>query len=400
MTVRQAVFLVGGKGTRLGEATRTTPKPLLPIAPGLRFLDLPLEEAARHGFTDIILLAGHLGEQVEEAYQGVRIREAQIRVIREPEPQGTGGALRFAAGELAPWFLMSNGDSFFDINLRALATEPSDAFSARLALREVPDASRYGAVSLEGDAVTAFREKSASATGPALINGGVYLMSRDVLGRIKGPCSIEQDIFPPLAAEGRLRGAAFQGYFLDIGLPDTYAQAQAELPAQRQRPCVFLDRDGVLNVDKGYTHKPGDLVWNPGAREAIRLLNDSGRLVIVVSNQAGVGRGYYDEAAVDRFHAHMSDELARIGAHIDAFYWCPYHPEASVERYRVADHPDRKPNPGMIHRALAEWPIRPQASFLVGDQASDLAAAKATGLPAHLYEGGDLRALVAKLLDA
>src|SRR5262245_46486518 len=111
MRVKQALVLVGGKGTRLGALTAGTPKPLLEIAPGLRFLDVLLEQFARHGFTDIILLAGHLGAQVEALYQGRRVGESHVSVVCEPAPAGTGGALVHAAGRLDPWFLMANGDS-------------------------------------------------------------------------------------------------------------------------------------------------------------------------------------------------------------------------------------------------------------------------------------------------
>jgi D,D-heptose 1,7-bisphosphate phosphatase len=397
--VRQAVVLVGGKGTRLGRLTRDTPKPLLEIAQGLRFLDVVLEEAARHGFTDILLLAGHLGEQVEVAYQGKRIYDAMVTVIREPEPQGTGGALRFAAERLAPTFLMGNGDSLFEFNLRALATGMPDDVTARLALRTVPDPGRYGSVVREGARIIRFLEKSPEMKGPAPINGGVYLMRRAVLDLIDGPCSIEQDIFPKLAAAGRLEGVDFDGYFLDMGLPDTYAQAQAEVPLRRQRPCAFFDRDGVLNTEIGYAHKPEQLEWMPGAQEAIRLLNETGYYVVVVTNEAGVARGYYPEDQVHMFHAAMAQDLAAAGAHVDGWYHCPYHEDGVVAAYTVADHPDRKPNPGMLQRAMAEWPIRRDGSFLVGDKVSDVEAAAAAGVPGHLYEGGDLVAFVRRVLS-
>ena len=396
--VRQAVFLVGGKGTRLGSLTKDTPKPLLEIAPGLRFLDVVLEEAARQGFTDILLLAGHLGDQVEAAYQGKRIYDATVRVLREPEPQGTGGALRFAADHLAPQFLMGNGDSLFEINLRALARPLDQTVQARLALRTVPDPVRYGSVVLEGSRIVRFLEKSPVMAGPAPINGGLYFMRRDVLGLIDGPCSIEQDVFPKLAATDALEGLPFDGYFLDMGLPDTYAQAQAEVPQRRLKPCAFLDRDGTINVDDGYTHKPEDLRFVPGAPEAIRLLNEAGYYVIVVTNQAGVARGLYPEEQIGVFHAAMADALADHGAHIDAFYHCPFHEAGMVERYRIADHPDRKPNPGMIVRAMHEWPIRREGSFLIGDNQSDRNAAAAAGIDGHLFEGGDLAVFVRRIL--
>ena len=396
--VRQAVVLVGGKGTRLGELTRNTPKPLLEIDAGLRFLDVVLEEIARRGFTDIVLLAGHLGDQVETAYHHRQIYQARVRVIREIEPQGTGGALRFAAAELDPWFLMLNGDSLFEFNYRELARLPGPGVLGRLALRTVPDPGRYGAVTVEAGRVTQFLEKNPDLKGPALINGGVYLLSREVLGLIDGPCSIEQDVFPRLAKAGALEARAFDGYFLDIGLPNTYAQAKAEVPARRRRPCAFLDRDGTLNIDKGYTHKPEDLVWMPSAIPAIKRLNESGHYVIVVTNQAGVARGYYTEADMHAFHAEMQAQLADAGAWIDAFYHCPYHADGKVPAFTDANHPDRKPNPGMLLRAFNEWPIIRETSFMIGDADLDIAAAKAAGIPGYCYEGGDLDALVAEVL--
>jgi D-glycero-D-manno-heptose 1,7-bisphosphate phosphatase len=164
------------------------------------------------------------------------------------------------------------------------------------------------------------------------------------------------------------------------------------------RPAAFLDRDGVLNVDHGHTHKPEDLALTPGAAGAVRRLNEAGHYVIVVTNQAGVAHGFYEEADVVRFHGALSDTLAEAGAHVDAFYYCPFHEDGAVARYRVADHPDRKPNPGMILRAFGEWPIDRRRSFLIGDKESDLAAARAAGIAGHLYTGGDLKTLVEAVL--
>jgi D-glycero-D-manno-heptose 1,7-bisphosphate phosphatase len=165
----------------------------------------------------------------------------------------------------------------------------------------------------------------------------------------------------------------------------------ATLRGSPTRPAAFLDRDGVLNVDFGYTHRPQDLAWILGAREAILRLNEAGYYVFVVTNQAGVAHGLYGEAQVTAFHDHMQVELSQIGARVDAFYYCPFHENAVVDAYRVADHPDRKPNPGMLLRAMREWPIDSSRSFLIGDQESDIEAARRAGLPGFLYAGGDLR---------
>lgn len=168
-------------------------------------------------------------------------------------------------------------------------------------------------------------------------------------------------------------------------------------PLRQLRPAAFLDRDGVLNEDDGFVFRPEALRFVAGAPEAVRRLNAAGYLVVVVTNQSGVARGLFDEEAMDRFHDHLRAEFGRQNARLDAIYACPYHPEGTIERYR-ADHPDRKPRPGMILRALADLPIDRNRSFLVGDKPTDIAAAASAGIPGHLFPGGDLDAFVAAVL--
>ena len=161
------------------------------------------------------------------------------------------------------------------------------------------------------------------------------------------------------------------------------------------RPAAFLDRDGVINIDHGYVFEPAKLEFTPTAIEAIRLLNDAGYPVLVVTNQSGVARGMYGVAEVEAFHAHLSAKLAAAGAHIDGFYYCPYHPEGTVADYAI-EHEDRKPGAGMILRAMREWDVRAEGSFLIGDKPSDLEAAAAAGIDGYLIEPdvGDLAAQV------
>jgi D-glycero-D-manno-heptose 1,7-bisphosphate phosphatase len=159
---------------------------------------------------------------------------------------------------------------------------------------------------------------------------------------------------------------------------------------RQPRPAAFLDRDGVLNHDIDYVHRPEDFRWIDGAQAAVKRLNDAGYYVIVVTNQSGVARGYFEETAVHRLHSWINDELRGSGAHIDAFYHCPYHPEGKVEAYRRHSE-DRKPEPGMLLCAKREWPIDWAHSFLIGDKESDMQAAAAAGVPGYLFRGGNLR---------
>jgi D-glycero-D-manno-heptose 1,7-bisphosphate phosphatase len=168
------------------------------------------------------------------------------------------------------------------------------------------------------------------------------------------------------------------------------APVPATSPPSPLRPALFLDRDGVLNEDHGYVSRWEDFRWIAGAKRAVAAFNRAGWLVIVVTNQSGVGRGFYTEDAVHALHARMAEDLAEVGGRIDAFYHAPQHPDAPLGAYRHPDPPDRKPNPGMILRALGEWPIDREASLLVGDKPSDLEAALRAGIRGVLFSGGDL----------
>ncbi len=392
---KQCVILVGGLGTRLGTLTEVCPKPLLNVA-GHPFLEYLLRNIRRYGYDDFVLLAGYRGDMVEafasstlEAKLGCR-----IRVIIEPVPMGTGGALRYAAEVLQAQFLLLNGDSFFDFNLLDLSTRVVDGkVLARLALRQVPDASRYGTVELDDDCIIAFRERP-ELPGPGLVNGGVYVLSREILKYIgEGACSLEKDIFPSLAKERAIVGFTYEGFFLDIGIPDDFTRAQQAIPRVMRRPAVFFDRDGVLNHDSGYTYKIKEFHWIAGATQAIRQLNDLGWYVFVVTNQAGIARGYYSEDDVQKLHAWMNEDLHLIGAHVDDFRYCPHHVDGAVESYTRACS-CRKPEPGMILDLLEHWPVDLQRSILVGDKESDLEAAASAGVRGVRYSGGDICGLI------
>jgi D-glycero-D-manno-heptose 1,7-bisphosphate phosphatase len=168
----------------------------------------------------------------------------------------------------------------------------------------------------------------------------------------------------------------------------------------KPRPAAFFDRDGVFNVDHGYTHKVEDLAWIAGGPQAVRRLNDLGYLVILVTNQSGIGRGYYDEAAMHAVHDALKAHLAQAGGRIDAIYFAPHHEDAAIERYRHPNPPDRKPNPGMLLRAMRDFAIDRDASFLIGDKQSDLEAARRAGVRGYLFDGVDLDACVRAIVDA
>jgi dTDP-glucose pyrophosphorylase/histidinol phosphatase-like enzyme len=381
--VRQAVILVGGKGTRLGAITRAVPKPMLPIAGDKPFLDYLLEMIERHGYRDIILLAGHLGEALEAAYDRGRIGKATIRVVREPVPLGTAGALTAAREALDPRFLLMNGDAFFDINLRALEqVSRQSGATATLALRAVADAARYGRVIEEDGKVKAFLEKDLTRRGPGVINGGIYVLKREILDLVRDlPCSLEQQVFPALVERGEVAGREFDGYFLDIGLPETLEQGHRELPSVRVRPAAFLDRGALIDVAAHEQSQPDGFRWQSGAVEAVRALNDRGYYVFVVGDPSGRAGAPGDVDGACRINATIQDRLALEGAHVDRF--CAK---------------DRQPLSSLLEEVTSEWPIVRERSILVGASAGEVEAARRAGLAAHVFDGGDLARFVRLLL--
>ncbi|WP_122402314.1 D-glycero-alpha-D-manno-heptose-1,7-bisphosphate 7-phosphatase [Bradyrhizobium vignae] len=164
-----------------------------------------------------------------------------------------------------------------------------------------------------------------------------------------------------------------------------------------RRPAVFFDRDGVLNVDTEYAFEIGKFVWINGAIEAVKAVNDAGYFAFIITNQSGVARGLFEEKDVHLLHQWMASQLAEHGAHIDAFEYCPFHPDGAVERYRFASN-RRKPKPGMILDLLNRFPVDASKSFVVGDKPSDVEAARAAGLPGYLFQGGNLRNFLVPLL--
>jgi D,D-heptose 1,7-bisphosphate phosphatase len=404
-TVKQAAILIGGKGTRLGDAVRNTPKPLLEVA-GRPFVEHVMLNLRRFGFQDFVLLAGYQSDVVHEKYGAdsafARELRARIRVLVEPSPMGTGGALKHAQPYLRDEFLLLNGDSIFDFNYLDLTNcvyeqEPGD-WLGRVALLPVADASRYGLVELDGTTIAEFREKP-KVPEPGLVNSGVYWLKSEVLNYIEDtPCSLEQQVFPKLVAASRLIGRVYQGFFIDIGIPDDLQRARGTLLDDLTKPAAFLDRDGTLNHDHGYTYRIEEFQWIEGAKAAIKLLNDAGYLVFVVTNQAGIARGYYDAAAVETLHDWMRNELAIIGAHIDDIRYCPHHPEGTVEGLAILCN-CRKPGTGMLLSLIEQWHPELSRSFMLGDADKDVEAGEAVGLQSKKIQPSFIVSEVRKFIE-
>ena len=389
--VDQCAILLGGLGTRLGELTRETPKPLLPVG-DRPFVELLIREAWRMGFRKVLLLAGYRSERVLKMVADLRNTlpdGCTLDISIESEPLGTGGAVVNAFDYLDERFLLINGDTWFDFNWNGLCTG-HDGDTASVAIREIDLADRYETIEVD-DAGLAVRvvNRGEATNAPFYVNGGVYCFAKSHFADRHGKFSLEGELLPALCEAGKLRTLKSAGYFLDIGVPDTYVRSQVEIPARQRRPALFLDRDGVINHDDGYVGSKDRFRWMPGAKAAIRLANDAGYFVFVVTNQSGVARGYYKTDDVVNLFDWMQGELRQDGAYIDDWRHCPYHPEGVVEGLSTA-HPWRKPEPGMLLDLMKSWDIDVARSLMIGDQKSDIAAAEAAGVRGYQFDGPDL----------
>lgn len=365
----EAVILAGGFGTRLSHVLGNVPKPMAPVygKPFLTYLFRRLEQA---GVRHIVLATGYLHEVIQH-YFGTQYRTLRISYSQENKPLFTGGAILQASRLIkGDNFLVLNGDTLFDIDFEAFyAFHLQHAAHLSLALREVEDAARYGAVLMDNNQVVAFREKD-TIIGNGLINGGIYAIQRDWLQQLDMPekFSFEKEVLQAMVEQETFYGLSFRNYFIDIGIPEDYYRAQREFvdlfPLDR---FLFLDRDGVLNrrIVGDYVRSWQQWEWLPQAKEAVAELSKHYIRTFIVTNQQGIGKGLFSMADADDIHRHVQTEIAALGGHIRHIYICP--------DLRESNSPNRKPAIGMALQACKDYPdVQLTDSVMIGDSVSDM----------------------------
>ena len=376
-------LLAGGLGTRLRTVLPDRPKVLAQI--GTRpFLAYLLDQIAAAGCRSVVLCTGYLGEQIASAF-GQNYGGLRISYSREREPLGTGGAVRLAMPSVdTKWVLVMNGDSFCQIDLGDFwQWHCQRQASASLALARVARSERYGLVKLDRAArVVEFSEKN--STGEAWINAGIYFLSRELIQSISPNTSVslEREVFPRWVGRG-LYGYRAPGPFLDIGTPEDFAGAEnffARLHDSQRRRFIVLDRDGTIIEEREYLSKPEQVVLIPGAAAALRELRQMGFGLAVITNQSGVGRGFFDLEQVKLVHEHLERLLASEGVKLDGFYVCPHTPDDSCDC--------RKPSIGLMQRASSEMGFKLQDSIVIGDKPCDIDMGRAAGATTFLVRTG------------
>ncbi len=366
----EAIVLAGEFGTCLAHSVSNVPKSMTPVCerPFLRFV---LDNLQAKGVERIVLAVGY-GQDVIRNFFGTQYRGMELLYSPEETLLSTGGAIKKAlrlCRDERVWVV--RGDTYLDADLKTMMKEDAPLV---MAVKSLSDASRYGTVVVDNGRIVGFREKGLCAEG--LINGGIYLIRRELLETVpETSFSLEQEILEARYETLRMVACESEGDFIDIGVPDGYALAQESMKALApMNKAAFFDRDGTINVDVHYLYRPEEMQFIEGIPEFIRKWNDWGYKVIVVTNQAGIARGYYTEEDMRILHRYMNERLAEYGAHIDAFYFCPHHPDFT------GSCRCRKPKPGMIEDAIRDFDLIPEQCILFGDKERDVLAAERCGV--------------------
>jgi len=391
------VIIAGGQGTRIASVNSEIPKAMIPIC-GKPIIEHEVEMAKRQGFTDFLFIIGYLGDQIEAYFGDGSQFGVHIDYFRETQPLGTAGALGLLRDQLTEDFFVFYGDTIMDIDMQRMVDyHKSKHADATLFLHpnDHPYDSDLVDVDTEGRVRQFFHKPHPEGfIAHNIVNAALFIFSPKVLTQIEAgvKCHIEKHVLPRCLDAGmRLFGYITAEYIKDMGTPDRYYAVSedvasgkvARLNACHKRPAIFLDRDGVINREVNLLNHEEQMELIPGAAEAIRLINKSDYLAIVVTNQPVIARNLCTFEELDRIHARMETLLGNEHAYINALYFCPHHPDSGYpeERKEYKIKCDcRKPAPGMLLRAAQEWNIDLANSFMIGDSERDVLAGVNAGV--------------------
>lgn len=396
----KAVIMAGGKGTRIASVNSEIPKPMIPME-GKPVLEHQIECLRAQGITEYIFVVGHLYHAIKGYFGNGRKFSVHIDYLIEDSPLGTAGALLDLQDRLQGDFLLLNGDIIFDINVeRFLAYHRAKGGLATIFTHPNDHPYDSALVEVNGEGlVTGWRHKEEERGWyQNRVNAGLHLFSDDLFSwmREKGLLSerrrmdLDRDILKCLLPERKLYAYDSPEYVKDMGTPERWRSVSEDIHLDRVRAknlslpqrAVFLDRDGTINEYRGFLTDIEEFHLLPGAGEAIRLLNRTEVLVILVTNQPVIARGEVTEEQLEEIHRKMETLLGAEGAYVDAIYYCPHHPDSGFageipELKRACDC--RKPKPGMLLQAADDYHIDLAVSWMVGDQKTDIQAGKNAG---------------------
>lgn len=391
----KVVIMAGGKGTRMLSIASDIPKPMIPIE-GRPVLEHEIECLCEQGFTDILITVGHLGNVIMDYFGDGLKFGVHITYYFEKEPLGNAGALFQVKDQLTDDFLLLNADAMFDIDFNRFV-QYHKTHDAVATLFTHPNSHPYDSGVIIADEHMAVRkwlakEDECPEYFKNRVNAGLHVLNKRILEQTVegGKIDLDRQLLKPLAGTGQMYCYDSPEYVKDMGTPERYYAVCKDFAngivkarnLKNRQKAIFLDRDGTINEYVGFLTDIKEFRLLDGVAEAIRKINASGYLAIVVTNQPIIARGEVSFTELQEIHNKMETLLGAEGAYIDAIYFCPHHPDKGFEGERVEYKIScdcRKPKPGMLLKAAEDFNIDLSRSWMVGDGKNDVEAGKNAG---------------------
>lgn len=405
----KTIIMAGGKGTRIASLNANVPKPMINIA-GKPVLEHTLECLRSQGFDDVIITVSHMADVIMNYFGDGKNFGVKIEYYVEEKPLGNAGALFRLRDKLSDRFLLLNADAIFDVDLNRFAEFHADKH-ALATLFTHPNSHPYDSgiiIADENRRVTQWltKEDIRPQWYKNRVNAGIHIIESGVLDDVDvnaEKIDLDRQILKPLCRTGRVFCYDSPEYVKDMGTPERYTQVQNDFISGRvharnlkhKQKAIFLDRDGTINKLVGFLRNIEDFELLPNVPEAIRRINSSGYLAIVVTNQPVIARGEVSVSELEEIHNKMETLLGNEGAYLDAIYYCPHHPhkgfDGEIAELKI-DCECRKPKPGMLLRAANDFNIDLSHSWMIGDSENDILAGKSAGCKTGLI-GSDYASL-------
>lgn len=395
----KTVIMAGGKGTRIASISAEVPKPMIEIL-GKPILFHQIEVLKKQGIKDFIFIVGHLHEVVINYFGDGNKFDIHIEYIIENEPLGTAGALFYLKNKINDDFLLLNGDVIFDVDIERFMNFHRQNKGIATILTH-PNNHPYDSGIIKsnpnGKVLKWLHKEDERKWYQNRVNAGLHILSPKIFKNFENlkRCDLDRDILKPMIKFGELYCYDSPEYVKDMGTPERYYEVVQDIKTgkvaaknlKQKQKAIFLDRDGTINKYVGFLRNIEDFELLQGVTEAIKIINQSGYLAIVITNQPVIARGEVSEEELQEIHNKMETLLGDLGAYVDDIFYCPHHPNKGFEGERVElkyDCDCRKPKPGLLLKAAKKYNIDLSKSWMIGDGVNDVEAGKNAGCKTKL----------------
>ena len=386
------VILAGGKGTRIKEYLGDKPKPMVKFN-NKYFLQYLINSLSRFSFNKIYILTGFKHKVIFKNFHNKIFNLTKTKCLKEKKLLGTGGALLNLKKEKINDFILVNGDTIFDIDINDLVKLCGKKKLGSIALavnKKNTNNLKLNNLSLKNNNLS-YKEKG------KLMNGGIYFFKKKILNMLPNKkFSLEDDFLPSLINKKLLKGKVYNNFFLDIGTPKYFKISEKQLKNYFKKPAAFLDRDGVINHDFGYVYKAKNFRFKKGVIEGLKYISKKNYLIFLVTNQAGIAKGFFKERDFFKLQSFISKKLLNYNIMINDVQYSPYHPKGSVLKFRKKSNL-RKPGNQMIKNILNKFMIDKKKSFMIGDKISDKICANKSNIKFY-YAQENFKTLIQKII--